>query len=281
MRMHNGLMSAALGALLMAGCDESVAREGATSTASTESASVILDPADKKRILMVVASPTVHPTLNYPVGFWASELTHAYVAFAEAGHDIVLASPAGGEVKVDGYSDPRDPSRYSEFDVTSLGFLSSPAKSPLLAATTPLGEVDANAFDAIYVAGGQSPMFTFRDNPDLHRLLREFYEAGKVTAVVCHGTAALLDATLSDGRYLIEGKRMTGFANSEEDYTDQIMKAKVMPFHIEDEARARGANFVAAPAFVPHAERDGNLITGQQQHSAAVAARLVLDALGR
>lgn len=270
-----------MGALLFTACDESTSGEGAPAPTSTESASVVLDPANKRRILMVVANPTVHPTLNYPVGFWASELTHAYVAFAEAGHEIVLASPEGGAVKVDGYSDPRDPSRYSEADVTSLGFLTSPAKGPLLASTVPLREVDSGNFDAIYVAGGQSPMFTFRDNAELHRLLREFYEAGKVTAVVCHGTASLLDATLSDGRYLIEGKRMTGFANSEEDFTDQVMKARVMPFRIEDEAKARGATFVAAPAFAPHAERDGNLITGQQQHSAAVAARLMLDALAR
>jgi putative intracellular protease/amidase len=288
MALSNGLGWAVLGALSLAACDESGSggwpAGGAAGGAAAEaagSASVVLDPANKKRVLMVVANPTVHPTLQYPVGFWASELTHAYVALSEAGHEIVLASPKGGAVQVDGYSDPRDASGYSAADVTSLGFLTSPATSALLAGTAPLAEVDAGAFDAIYVAGGQSPMFTFRDDAELRRLLREFYEAGKVTAVVCHGTAALLDATLSDGRYLIEGKRMTGFANSEEDYTDQFMKTRVMPFRIEDEARARGANFVAAPAFVPHAERDGNLITGQQQHSAAVAARLMIDALAR
>ncbi len=284
MRVHTGLKWAAFCALLIVACEDSTPSEGAPSegaATSAESASVVLDPVNKKRILMVVASPTVHPTLHYPVGFWASELTHAYVALAEAGHEIVIASPAGGAVQVDGYSDPRDPSGYSEEDVTSLGFLTSPRLGSLLASTVPLASVDSGAFDAIYVAGGQAPMFSFRDHAGLHQLLREFYEAGKVTAVVCHGTAALLDATLSDGRYLIEGKRMTGFANSEEDYADQFTGAKVMPFRIEDEARARGANFVAAPTFVPHAERDGNLITGQQQYSAAVAARLMLDALGR
>lgn len=282
-RKQHGLKLAAAFALLVTACEEASPAEkvGAAEGASAEAASVVLDPVNKKRVLVVVASPGVHPTLHYPIGFWASELTHAYVALAEAGHEIVIASPEGGAVRVDGYSDPRDPSGYSAADVTSLGFLSSAPTAALLAATAPLASVDAGAFDAIYVAGGQAPMFSFRGEGEVQRLLREFYEAGKPTTVVCHGTAALLDAKLSNGEYLIKGKRMTGFANSEEDYTDRVMSAQVMPFRIEDEARARGASFVAAPAFVPHAEQDGNLITGQQQHSAAVAARLLLDALAR
>jgi putative intracellular protease/amidase len=282
-RLLTGLQFLVPALLALASCSEdaSPAAGAPPEGASVEVSSVVLDPVNKKQVLFVVASPTTHPTLQYPIGFWASELTHAYVALAEAGHDVVIASPAGGEVRVDGYSDPRDPSGYSAFDVTSLGFLSSAPTAALLTNTTPLAQIDAGAFDAIYVAGGQAPMFSFRENDDLQRLLREFYEAGKPTTLVCHGVSALLDVTLSDGSYLAAGKRITGFANSEEDYTDAVMKAKVMPFHIEDVARERGANFIAAPAFAPHAERDGNLITGQQQHSAAVAARFLLDALAR
>ncbi|HEU4535918.1 MAG TPA: hypothetical protein VFS00_17460, partial [Polyangiaceae bacterium] len=173
-------------ALVLAACEEG----GSTAVAppppapegaATASASVLLDPANKRRVLMVVASPGTHPTLKYPIGFWASELTHAYVALTEAGHDVVIASPAGGEVRVDGYSDPRDASGYSARDVTSLGFLTSGPTAARLADTTPLGSVDAGAFDAIYVAGGQAPMFSFRENGDVRRLLREFYEAGKPT----------------------------------------------------------------------------------------------------
>jgi putative intracellular protease/amidase len=99
--------------------------------------------------------------------------------------------------------------------------------------------------------------------------------------VVCHGTAALLDVKLSDGSLLIRGRHITGFANSEEDFADQVVGKKVMPFRIEDEARRLGANFVAAQAFRPHAVRDGNLITGQQQYSGRAAALLVIEALGR
>jgi putative intracellular protease/amidase len=234
-----------------------------------------------KRILVIVASPTKHPTLGYPVGFWASELTHAWYELVGAGYEVTIASPAGGRVEIDAYSDPRDPSGYSADDILSLGFLTSAKHSAMLDSTRKLSDCAVDEFDAIYVAGGQAPMFTFRDDGVLIELVRKFYEAGKITALVCHGTCVLLDVKLSDGRLLIDGKRMTGFANSEEDYADKVTGAKVMPFRIEDEAKKRGATFVAAPMFESHAVRDGNLITGQQQHSGREAARLVIATLGR
>lgn len=228
----------------------------------------------KKKILALVASPSVHPTLGYPVGFWASELTHAWLELEDAGYEITLASPKGGRVELDAYSDPRDPSGYSAHDWVSRGFLASPEHAARLEDTAKLASVDPGAYDALWVAGGQSPMFTFRDDPDVRRVVRAFYDAGKVTALVCHGTCALLDLP-------IEGKLITGFANSEEDYVDAAMKTKVMPFRIQDEAVKRGALFSAAPAFRPHAVRDGHLVTGQQQYSGRAAARLVVEALGR
>jgi putative intracellular protease/amidase len=114
----------------------------------------------------------------------------------------------------------------------------------------------------------------------LHDLIAAFYQAEKPTAVICHGTSALLFVKAPDGEPLISGKTMTGFANSEEDYADQYVGRTVMPFRIEDEARKLGANFVTAGRFRPFAIRDGRLITGQQQYSAREAARLVIAALG-
>ena len=233
-----------------------------------------------KRVLVVVANPSVSTTLNIPVGFWASELTHAWYEFREAGYEIEIASPSGGEVELDAMSDPRDASGYSADDVISMGFLNTPKLAALLEDTCKLADCDPKDYDAIYVAGGQSPMFTFREDEVLQARIREFFEAGKATAVVCHGTAALLETRLSDGEPLIKGRQMTGFANSEEDFADEVVGTKVMPFRIEDEARKRGANFVAGPAFKPFAVRDGNLITGQQQHSGRAAAELVISALG-
>ncbi len=123
-------------------------------------------------------------------------------------------------------------------------------------------------------------MFTFREHAELQKLIRGFWEAGKVVCAVCHGTAVLLDVKLGDGSRPIAGRHMTGFANSEEDFADQVVGQKVMPFRIEDEARAVGANFVAAPAFRPHAVRDGQLITGQQQYPGRLAALRMIEALG-
>ena len=234
----------------------------------------------QRRVLMVVANPAVSTTLGGPVGFWASELVHPYMEMTEAGYAVELASPQGGRVTPDALSDPRDPSGYSAHDILSLGFLHSPRHAALLETTRKLSDVRVEDHDAILVCGGQSPMFTFREDRTLQGLLRGFLEAGKVTAALCHGTAALLDVTLSDGRPLLEGRTMTGFANVEEDAADQMVGRKVMPFRIEDVASERGANFVRAGAWKPFAVRDGQLITGQQQNSGRETARLVIQALG-
>jgi putative intracellular protease/amidase len=140
--------------------------------------------------------------------------------------------------------------------------------------------VDYDDHDAIVVVGGQSPMFTFRDHDELKKALRTFYEAEKVTSALCHGVAALIDCKLSDGSYLIEGKTMTGFANVEEEFGDQYVGQKMMPWHIEDAARERGANYIQGGRFKSFAVRDGRLITGQQQYSGAEVAKLAIEALG-
>ena len=110
--------------------------------------------------------------------------------------------------------------------------------------------------------------------------IKTFYEARKVTAALCHGVASLIDVTLSDGSYLITGKTMTGFANVEEEFADHYVGRKVMPWHIEDAARERGANYIQGGRFKAFAARDGRLFTGQQQYSGAATARLVIAALG-
>ncbi|NJM99064.1 MAG: type 1 glutamine amidotransferase domain-containing protein [Phormidesmis sp. RL_2_1] len=232
-----------------------------------------------QHILLIVANPAISSTLGVPVGFWASELIHPYDVFTRAGCQVTIASPQGGKVEFDSLSDPRDASGYSKDDTLSLQFINQPEFMQRLENTAAIADLDMNAFDAIVVCGGQSPMFTFRQDRTLVQLFTHFYETGKPTAALCHGTCVLLEAQLSDGTYLIQGKTITGFANSEEDYADQVVGQTVMPFRIEDEAKKLGANFVTAAAFASHAVQDGNLITGQQQNSGAATAKRVLEAL--
>lgn len=233
----------------------------------------------QKHLLIIVANPAVSTTLGWPVGFWASELIHPYHDFIKAGHRVTIASPLGGRVELDAYSDPRDASGYSKDDTLSLTYLNQPDFLKLLARTAAIATLNPADFAAVIVAGGQSPMFTFRNNAPLQQFFLAFLNAGKPAAALCHGTCLLLDLKHADGSPLIRGKKMTGFANSEEDFADQAVGQKLMPFRIEDEARKLGADFVAAPAFQPFAVQDGNLITGQQQHSGAAVAKFVLKAL--
>ncbi|MEY3868676.1 MAG: hypothetical protein RLZZ338_2567 [Cyanobacteriota bacterium] len=232
-----------------------------------------------KQILMIVANPSISTTLGWPVGFWAAELIHPYDIFTKAGLSVTIASPRGGKVEFDSLSDPRDASGYSKDDTLSLEYINQPEFMQLLENTPDITSINAADFDAIVICGGQSPMFTFRENRDLADLFMEFYTANKPSAALCHGTCLLLETKLSDGSPLIQGKTITGFANSEEDYADQIVGQKIMPFRIEDEANKLGAKFITKPAFSSHALRDGNLITGQQQNSGTETAKLVLDAL--
>jgi putative intracellular protease/amidase len=233
-----------------------------------------------KRVLMVVANPATSTTTGWPVGFWASELFHPLYEFTEAGYDVTVASPDGGPVEPDSLSDPRDPSGYSAEDVLSLGYLSSDEHTPLLKDTVRLSDVDLDDYDAIVVCGGQSPMFTFRDNADLKAAVASFYESEKPTAALCHGVSALVDVQLSDGSYLVEGRTVTGFANVEEEAADETVGTKVMPWRIEDALRERGANYVEGGLWKAFAIRDGRLITGQQQYSGRKVAALVVEALG-
>ena len=244
------------------------------------SANVNVTRSAPKKVLMVAANPAVSTTIGWTVGFWASELTHPWYEFREVGYEVTLASPDGGKVEVDAMSDPRDSSGYSAEDVISMGFLNTPELATMLEETEKLSELDLDEFDAIVVCGGQSPMFTFRDNENLKQAISHFHESEKPTAALCHGTAALMDVKLSDGSYLIEGKTMTGFADVEEEDVDAAIGQKVMPWHIEDAAKERGANYVQGGLWRAFAVRDGALITGQQQYSGREVAKLVIEALG-
>jgi putative intracellular protease/amidase len=233
-----------------------------------------------KKVLIVVSNPATATTVGWPVGFWGAELTHPYYELADRGVEVKIASPAGGKVRMDALSDPRDPSRWSSEDLITMGFVNTPELMALLDHTPSLADLDLDEFDAIMVAGGLAPMFTFRDNEQLREAVRRFYESEKPTCIYCHGTAVLVDLKLSDGSYLVEGKTVTGFSNIEEDYSDGFVGQQVMPFRLEDVLKQRGANYVQGGLFKAFVVRDGRLITGQQQYSGRKVAQALIEVLG-
>lgn len=248
----------------------------------------IVNEQRRKRIAIVIANPSTSTVTGWPVGFWWSELTHPYHVFTEKGYEVEIFSPEGGRCVADAMSDPGDASGYSKTDLISQGFIHTPELKALVEHTKKVDEIDVGRFDAIVVAGGQAPMFSFDKAATLQRKFVEFYEAGKVTSALCHGTAILAYARLSNGEYLAKGKTVTGFANVEEDFADHAVWSygmlprdrHVMPWRIEDRLREIGANYVQAGLWRGFAIRDGNLVTGQQNFSGEETARAIVAALG-
>lgn len=236
----------------------------------------------KGKILMVVSSPSVSKQTGWPIGFWAAEMTHPLRVFQEAGYEVEIASTEGGKIEMDGYSNPLDKSGYSAHDVISLGYLQKSEFTDMLKTTKKVTDVSEKEYLAIFLVGGQAPMYTFKGNLELQKLFVSFYEAGKPSASVCHSTTLLLEAKKSNGELLVKDKTWTGFANSEEDYADKAVGMKIQPYRIEEEARKiPGTTFKVAAPFSSYVIQDGNLITGQQQNSGSAAAELVVEQLNR
>lgn len=234
----------------------------------------------KGKILMVASSPATSKQTGWPIGFWAAELTHPLHVFQEAGYEVDLVSTEGGRLEMDAYSDPADSSGYSARDVISLGYMQQNSFNEMLSDTPKLTDVNPDDYDAIFLVGGQGPMYTYRENPDLEKLFIAFYEADKPSAAVCHSTTLLLEAKQSNGELLVKGKTWTGFADAEEEYADQAVGMQIQPYRIESQARKiEDTIFKVAAPFSSYAIADGRLITGQQQNSGAAAAKLVVDQL--
>lgn len=236
----------------------------------------------KGKILMVASSPSTSQQTGWPIGFWAAELTHPLRVFQEAGYDVELVSTEGGDLMMDGYSNPTDASGYSAHDIITLGYMQKPEFNSMLKNTKKLTAVDAKNYDAIFLVGGQGPMYTYKGNAELQKLFVDFYESGKPSAAVCHSTTLLLETKKTNGELLVKGKTWTGFADAEEEFADQAVGMKIQPYRIEDEARKIAeTNFKVAAPFSSYAIADGNLITGQQQNSGAAAAELLVQMLNK
>ncbi|PWS36395.1 glutamine amidotransferase [Falsiroseomonas bella] len=222
------------------------------------------------RVLIVLTS---HGDLGgkRPTGFYWEELAAPYWAFRDAGHEVTLASIAGGEP-------PADPTSLSEKNPPAVTrFLEDSKAMAALRATRPVASLDRTGWDAIFLPGGHGTMWDLPGSAPLAALVGSLFDAGKPVGGVCHGPAGLVAARRADGRPVVEGRRVNGFTDSEEaaaGLTD------VVPFLLESRLRELGGRFEGGADFAPYAVRDGNLVTGQNPASAEPAARLMLDALG-
>jgi putative intracellular protease/amidase len=227
-----------------------------------------------KRILNVVTNVAHYEDPSEPTGLWLSELTHAYHVFSEAGFGQQLVSPRGGHTPLE----PRS-LKFPNYDKSAKTWKSDDAKMSLLASTASPDEIDSADFDGIYFTGGHAVMFDFPDSEGLQRITREIFERGGIVSSVCHGYCGLLNTELSDGSLLVAGRKLTGFAWSEEVLA---RVDKLVPYNAEDEMKKRGARYVKGLIpFASHVVVDGRLVTGQNPGSAKATAKKVVAVLER
>ena len=222
-----------------------------------------------KKILCVVTSNNVKGATGIPTGFWLSELTHPLEKFAAAGISYDIASIKGGKPPIDGDS--------LDFnDAVNKKFWDDVDFQAKLANTIKLDDAKAENYDAIFFAGGHGVMWDFADSAAIQKITREIYERGGIVSAVCHGPAALVNVKLSDGKYLVDGKTMTSFTDGEE---AAVQATDIVPFLLETELKAHGANHIAAANWSDHVEADGRLVTGQNPASAAGVGNAVVKLL--
>ncbi|MEV0463012.1 type 1 glutamine amidotransferase domain-containing protein [Nocardia tengchongensis] len=221
-----------------------------------------------KRILNVVTNVGHYDDPSHPTGLWLSELTHAWHVFERHGFEQTLVSPAGGHVPLE----PRS-LKFPNYDRTAKAWRADPARMALLDTTAAPDRIDSADYDAIYFTGGHAVMYDFPDSTGLQRITREIFERGGIVASVCHGYCGLLNTRLSDGSYLVAGRKLTGFAWQEE------VLARVdelVPYNAEAEMKQRGALYEKAMLpFVSYVVVDGNLVTGQNPGSAKATAQKI------
>lgn len=223
------------------------------------------------RILMVLTSHDRLGDTGRKTGFWLEELAAPFYVFADAGAEIVLTSPLGGQPPLDPKSD--EPS--AQTDATRR-FTADAAARAQLAATVRLDAVSHTGFDALFYPGGHGPLWDLAEDPASTALIQSFLAAGKPVALVCHAPGVLRHAITQDGRPLVEGRQVTGFTNSEE---DAVGLTAIVPFLVEDELRAKGGLYSSAADWAPYVVTDGLLVTGQNPASSAPAATTLLARL--
>lgn len=222
-------------------------------------------------ILIVLTSHDQLGDTGEKTGFWLEEFATPYYVLKDAGAAITLASPKGGQPPLDPKSDL--PENQTE---ATKRFRADKAAQTALANTKKLTDVSANDFDAVFYPGGHGPLWDLSDNATSIALIETFVRADKPVAAVCHAPAAFINVRGKDGKYLVSGKRVTGFTNAEE---HAVGLTEVVPFLLEDRLKERGGVYSKGANWTPYAQVDGKLITGQNPASSGPAAKALLKLL--
>ncbi|WP_165729028.1 type 1 glutamine amidotransferase domain-containing protein [Pseudoalteromonas sp. 31A1] len=224
-----------------------------------------------KKILMVLTSHAELGNTGEKTGFWVEEFAAPYYAFVDAGVEVTLASPAGGQPPIDPTSTLVD----FQTDATKRYDADSAAQT-LMANTKVLSEVKSSDFDAVFYPGGHGPLWDLVDNTDSISLIESFVKEQKPVAAVCHASAAFLNVKDADGNALVAGKKVTGFTNSEE---AAVQLTDIVPFLVEDELIKKGGDYQKTDDWGVLALVDGLVITGQNPASSELAAKKLLTKL--
>ena len=223
------------------------------------------------KILMVLTSHDQLGSSGKKTGFWLEEFAAPYYVFKDAGADITVVSPQGGQPPLDPKSDAPD----AQTDATRR-FKSDAAAQAVLAHTGKLSGMSGNNFDALFYPGGHGPLWDLAEDADSIKLIESMSAAGKTVSAVCHAPGVFRHAKAADGSLLVKGKKVTGFTNTEE---AAVHLTDVVPFLVEDMLVKNGGLYSKGPDWQSYVVTDGKLITGQNPASSAAAAHAVLDQL--
>ena len=223
------------------------------------------------KVLMVLTSHDQMGDTGHKTGFWLEEFTAPYYVFRDAGADITIASPKGGQPPVDPNSETED-----ALTETTRRFQQDAHAKEALASTKKLADVDMNDYDALFYPGGHGPLWDLVNDGKSVALIKAAYEQDKVIGAVCHAPAVFRDVEIKPGQNLVGGRNVTGFSNSEE---DTVGLTNVVPFLLEDMLKEKTASYTCGDDFTPHIVVDGKLITGQNPPSSEGTAKAVMQAL--
>ncbi|SFW79120.1 type 1 glutamine amidotransferase domain-containing protein [Chitinophaga sancti] len=223
--------------------------------------------AQKMKILFVVSSHATKGSTGEKTGYFLGEVSHPWKVLTDAGYEIDFVSPKGGNPPVDGF-DLNDP--------VNKEFWENPQYQQKISHTMTPSEVNPKQYVAIYYAGGHGAMWDLPENKELAAIAAKIYEAKGIVAADCHGPAGLMNVKLSDGKYLIAGKKVNGFSNEEEEI---VKLTKVVPFLLEDELKKRGGIYEKSGPWQQHVTVDQRLITGQNPQSAKEVGEAIKEAL--